>query len=225
MQKSPNNKINNSAYDPYQEGHEGGYSVFSDLSRERKIAVISLAVFSFIFFIMWGVYIKHLVYSPTNKIIAEDNIENTQNFEDALRLIDTDGDSLSDWEEINLYNTSPYLEDTDGDSISDDMEIAQNNDPNCSKEDGCDLSNISNESYVDNTQQIIETFAEENINIDVNTEDVDSLEDNGTLSSVLDGAGDAATLRKMLLDAGMDSTILETISDEDLLSSYEQILQ
>lgn len=38
-------------------------------------------------------------------------------------VIDTDGDGLSDQDEINLYNTSPALADTDGDGYSDSREI------------------------------------------------------------------------------------------------------
>src|SRR5690348_8570869 len=36
---------------------------------------------------------------------------------------DTDGDGLSDAEELNLYGTSPVLSDTDGDGFSDFQEI------------------------------------------------------------------------------------------------------
>ena len=38
------------------------------------------------------------------------------------RLFDTDGDSLSDGEEVHLYRTSPLNSDTDGDSIDDSVD-------------------------------------------------------------------------------------------------------
>ena len=42
---------------------------------------------------------------------------------------DTDGDGLSDYDEINLYGTDPTLSDTDGDGTDDGTEVAQGTDP------------------------------------------------------------------------------------------------
>lgn len=44
---------------------------------------------------------------------------------------DTDRDGLSDYAEISVYKTSPYLSDSDSDGIPDAIEIAQGIDPNC----------------------------------------------------------------------------------------------
>lgn len=44
---------------------------------------------------------------------------------------DTDRDGLSDYDELYLYHTSPYLADSDSDGIQDAVEIAQGTDPNC----------------------------------------------------------------------------------------------
>src|SRR6476660_3391740 len=40
-------------------------------------------------------------------------------------LPDTDGDGLSDAEEVNIYGTSPVLADTDGDGFSDSDEVVK----------------------------------------------------------------------------------------------------
>ena len=40
-----------------------------------------------------------------------------------LQKLDTDGDGLSDWEEINIYHTDPNKADTDGDGYKDGQEI------------------------------------------------------------------------------------------------------
>ncbi len=42
---------------------------------------------------------------------------------------DTDGDGLSDWDEVNVYRTNPLLPDTDGDGLSDGEEIRLGTDP------------------------------------------------------------------------------------------------
>lgn len=46
------------------------------------------------------------------------------------RKADTDGDGLSDGDEVNIYHTNPLLVDTDGDGMSDGDEIAAGTDPN-----------------------------------------------------------------------------------------------
>ncbi len=45
------------------------------------------------------------------------------------RFYDTDGDGISDGDEVNIYHTNPLLADTDGDGISDADEIAGGTDP------------------------------------------------------------------------------------------------
>jgi hypothetical protein len=42
---------------------------------------------------------------------------------------DTDGDGLSDGDEVNIYHTNPLVADTDGDGIPDGVEIANGTDP------------------------------------------------------------------------------------------------
>ncbi|MEI7512705.1 MAG: hypothetical protein WCK01_04600 [Candidatus Uhrbacteria bacterium] len=56
---------------------------------------------------------------------------------EASKLRDTDRDGLSDYAEINLHKTSPYLADTDSDGIPDAIELAQGMDPNCPKGQNC----------------------------------------------------------------------------------------
>ncbi|MDP3794275.1 MAG: hypothetical protein Q8R07_06065, partial [Candidatus Uhrbacteria bacterium] len=55
----------------------------------------------------------------------------------ALKQKDTDHDGLSDYDELYVYRTSPYLADSDSDDISDAIEIAQGADPNCPKGKTC----------------------------------------------------------------------------------------
>jgi len=45
-------------------------------------------------------------------------------------LADTDGDTLSDGDEVSLYSTNPVLADTDTDGFNDDVEITAGSDPN-----------------------------------------------------------------------------------------------
>lgn len=49
----------------------------------------------------------------------------------AQKQRDTDADALSDYDELNIYLTSPYISDTDSDGTSDGVEVAAGADPNC----------------------------------------------------------------------------------------------
>ncbi|MFA4937523.1 MAG: hypothetical protein WC575_04565 [Patescibacteria group bacterium] len=48
-----------------------------------------------------------------------------------LQNQDSDKDGLSDYDELYVYKTSPYLKDTDSDGYTDDTEIASGNNPTC----------------------------------------------------------------------------------------------
>ncbi len=64
---------------------------------------------------------------------------NTQSEQDLLNLMqtDTDGDGLSDYDEMYVYHTSIYLSDSDSDGYSDKEEIDNGFDPNCPKGQNC----------------------------------------------------------------------------------------
>jgi hypothetical protein len=55
----------------------------------------------------------------------------------ALKSRDTDGDGLSDYDELYIYRTSPFLEDSDSDGIPDGVEVKNGTDPNCPKDKVC----------------------------------------------------------------------------------------
>jgi len=56
----------------------------------------------------------------------------------ALKTKDTDGDGISDYDELYSTHTSPYLKDSDGDGTPDGTEVQQGTDPNCPKGKTCE---------------------------------------------------------------------------------------
>lgn len=54
-----------------------------------------------------------------------------------LRTLDTDADSLSDYDELYVFKTSPYLADSDSDGENDGTEVRNESDPNCPKGTTC----------------------------------------------------------------------------------------
>lgn len=109
---------------------------------------------------------------------------------------DTDSDGLSDYDELNVYGTSPYLEDSDSDGIADKEEIDGGHDPNCPGSDNCfrtDTGLTQNLSQVDQ-------------------------------ATLLSAQSDPKTLRELLLKNGFPQDQLDNISDEQLLITYQQAI-
>lgn len=71
---------------------------------------------------------------PSGITVSPDKTEKSV---EELKTTDTDGDGLSDFDELYIYNTSPYLTDSDSDGYSDKQEIDQGYDPNCPKGQDC----------------------------------------------------------------------------------------
>ena len=119
------------------------------LSKNQKIAVAVLAVFAFFVIIFWMVSFNQNLKNSFNygasSNVTEDSNNTDNNGEvkpcaggdcankedERLRSQDTDEDGLSDWDELNVYITSPYLADSDSDGIKDGEEISAGTDPNC----------------------------------------------------------------------------------------------
>lgn len=62
---------------------------------------------------------------------------------EALKSLDTDKDGLSDYDELYVFRTSPYLDDSDSDGTPDGVEISQNTDPNCPAGKTCKQAPVS----------------------------------------------------------------------------------
>ncbi len=63
-----------------------------------------------------------------------------KNRDEVIRLQsrDSDGDGLTDYQEIYIYRTNAYSPDSDGDGIADAQEVEQGTDPNCPEGEVCD---------------------------------------------------------------------------------------
>ena len=68
-------------------------------------------------------------------------------------LLDTDGDGVTDYDELYVYGTNPYLADTDGDGMPDGWEIAHGLNPRVNDaNDDADLDGLTNlEEYLAGT--------------------------------------------------------------------------
>jgi hypothetical protein len=65
----------------------------------------------------------------TNNLLEEQDAQ--------LKVQDSDGDGLSDYDELKVYGTSPFIADTDSDGLKDGAEVKAGTDPNCPQGKTC----------------------------------------------------------------------------------------
>ena len=195
----------------------------SPLNKNQKIAMASLVVFAVLIVALWAAQLKNNIYGPFNKAVSKNQAASQTDSEAALRTKDTDGDGLSDYDELNIYSTSPYLEDTDGDGFKDGEEIKNGADPNCPKGRTCSgleetsaVGQATSTTQNDISNSLLKQFGATN---PVNQPNL-----NGDQLQALKNI-DAASLRQLLIQKGMPKETLDKISDEELMQSYSEVLQ
>lgn len=170
-------------------------------------AVLFFGVFGIIFGIA---HFKNQLKAPFAEYLAKDTNTNTAQEEDpndllGLRNKDTDQDGLSNYEEIYVYKTSPYLEDTDSDGMTDSEEVDQGDDPTCYKGKVCF------------TLDTLET----NTNVPISS----GLPAGGNMDALTEASQlTADELRNLLLQTGVTKAQLDTLSDAQLLQLYREDL-
>ncbi len=178
-------------------------SAIGRLSRYERISAMVLALFGISALFLGFSQIKSRIFygpqEPATPSSAEFDLSRLEadEIEAILKAEDTDKDGLSDFDEINLYKTSPYLTDSDSDGESDAKEIADGENPNCPKGETCFGFLPSAEA---------DAYAPE--------------------SSVSESAAgvDVLGLRAALRDAGVSDEILDSVDDAQLLELYNETI-
>jgi hypothetical protein len=117
----------------------------STSNKQKKIIAGGVVIFGVLILFLGFYQIKNKIYKPFDYLYKNDlkkNISQQSANLDELKNKDTDKDGISDYEELNVYFTSPYLKDSDSDGVLDKVEIQVNTDPNCSSDKVCDKTGI-----------------------------------------------------------------------------------
>jgi hypothetical protein len=228
----------------YQKGRDSNKpGLFSNLNKGQKIAASSLAVFACLILVFWALQFQKTLISPFN--VSNDQAtnnsvdsQNTDNQDLALKSKDTDGDGLSDWDEINQYKTSPYLSDSDSDGFDDKTEIDNGKDPNCPIGRDCNVSgvvegDISLTTTGTTTADALPDYLRDAINAQTSQNQTGqtaqnkstNLSDSELLNQIMDGTIDPASLRQLLIDRGVKKEVLDKISDEQLISNMKETVK
>jgi hypothetical protein len=93
------------------------------------LIVIGMTTFVFGIFQINRSILEPMARDGNLKFKSADEVR--QEKEEQLKMSDTDGDGLNDYDELYVFRTSPFLEDSDSDGASDGLEVSQSTDPNC----------------------------------------------------------------------------------------------
>ena len=129
-----------------------------------------------------GEGIKPLTSAPTSILDLDD---------DKLRLQDSDADGLSDYQELKLYGSSPFIADTDSDGRTDAEEVQEGSDPNCPQGQLCSLA-IESEGVINEPTSEFQT------------------------PEVAELLNDPVRLRQLLIAAGADPLLINNLDDQTI---------
>ncbi|MFH1291752.1 MAG: thrombospondin type 3 repeat-containing protein [bacterium] len=184
------------------------------LTREQKTGFVLLLVFAILALSLGVLQIRNTMYKPfalSNQIPPlSDSIINDIN---VLRYRDTDQDGLNDFEELYVYETSPYLEDSDSDGIDDKQEVSKGTNPLCAQGMDCAGSVAINQDgqASDSVSSSLPKWITP-----------PNQEQPADLANLLK---DTKQLREMLTTAGVDQKILDQVSDEQLQAIIDDALK
>lgn len=195
-----------------------------ELSSEQKVGFLLLMILGVGGLVLGFRSMRSSLYRPFEEQVMEyagqdflTSSEAEEKQKEEQKSIDTDGDTLSDYDELYVFKTSPYLPDTDSDGYSDEVEVFSSNDPNCPM--GSDCTAISVEVAGDDevdTAQMLE-------GVGVDGEQVESLQTQEEIMAYFMSMT-PDQIREMLLEAGVTQEEIDALSDEEIQSLFDASL-
>lgn len=211
-----------------------------DFNKRHQVAFVLLCVAFLAIVSLWVVQLRKNISDPlhpSGPASAPTAQADTPNSDADLKAKDTDGDGLNDWDERNIYKTSPYLGDTDSDGFNDKQEVDSNNDPNCPRGQQCTVSPTA--APAPTSAAAPSPFQNPDLSALLNASDGSGAtvsptaqpaggsaltkEEKDALIKAVGNKPSAATLRSVLLQAGMDKATLDGLTDADILATFQQL--
>lgn len=190
-------------------------------AEEHRTVLVGLLLITVVLFAFGTVQIARSIRAPfgapTGAYKTAEQLRQEQIT--AQKARDTDADGLSDYDELNIYLTSPYLSDTDSDDIPDGEEVRSGGDPNCPRGQTCGpgASSVgprgarpSDLTSVPGAQPGTSPFSGSTF-IGLTPENLENL--------------DADQVRSLLRGAGVSEDILAQFTDEQIMQIFRETLQ
>lgn len=200
--KNLGNIMNNSLKDKDEESLKKMYSIYDELKRSGKLVDDTI--------------------TNTSDTNINTNVDTTIKNDGT----DTDGDGISDYDEVNIFSTSMYLKDSDGDGITDDKEIKNGTNPNCAEGTQC---NITTTGTIDAS---LYGYGTNNIGIDIDSLDISKIREElkkiapDSVKSMVDTMTDdqVKTIFKQLYESQNSTSISNTVSSIDYIDELKKKL-
>ncbi|MFH1089811.1 MAG: hypothetical protein V1716_05320 [Candidatus Uhrbacteria bacterium] len=141
------------------------------------------------------------------------------------KTADADNDGLTDYDELYIYKTSPYLSDSDSDGFDDRTEIFSSNNPNCPEGKDCAGASVSSEIFSSDDS------GNESSNILSNVFNLGSSDLSGvTFESTQDiqdflAKMNPEEIRSMLISQGVSKEIVDQMTDEQIKQLLEETIK
>ncbi|MFH1611606.1 MAG: hypothetical protein ABIA83_03350 [Patescibacteria group bacterium] len=186
-------------------------------TKEQKVGFAVIIGVGCIALLLGGLYLVRHIASPFF-IEYSGDMYISQAQQDALekeqqKAKDTDGDGLTDYDELYVYGSSPYLMDTDGDGYTDPTEVANKTNPACAVGKDCsgmDTSSLTSGLFDD-------VLPVEDSSASVSTPSLEEIQ------QAIHGLT-IEEIRSLLVEAGADEQSLAGISDEDLQAMFLDVM-
>lgn len=182
------------------------------MENQKKVRLFWIFIISGILVLGGGMYsvyyrinsIAPLLFSYDTDLTDTNPLEQRKKDFAELSIKDSDGDGLSDFAELYIHKTSPYIKDSDSDGINDKLEIDQTTNPLCPSGQDCTgiITTNSNSTVA-------------NVNAVVNS---------NTSTTTTSSGPDADQIREELSKVGMSEADLNQISDDDLVKLYNDTI-
>ncbi len=224
------------------------------MSKGSKVFQIFCLLALGLFVLVLGfIQIRGAIYGPfdgfkktdTKKELALTQEEILSILSEQAKQEDADEDGLSDYDEVYVYHTSPYIEDSDSDAFSDQEEVEAGSDPLSSN--STPYHQFQEGEKDSPVEEFRPEYSEEEFSLEdirnfliqagIAKEIVDNIDDNELkklyndtkeetgidpqdLESSYSPEVDISLLRQSLIDEGVDASMLGQIDDETLRSMF-----
>jgi len=191
-------------------------------SLQQKISFTMLLLFGIIIVALGFLQMRNTIYGPfvirASDLAGPETSGIFESEEVRLQSIDTDQDTINDYEELQFFGTSPYLPDTDSDGIQDKKEIDAGTDPLCPEGKQC----ARIETQASTTSQGLVPVLGEQSDIGKDPGAPPATDILGNLTSL---STNPATLRELMLRSGaISKEELNKVDDATLLLLAQNLI-